>query len=484
MLFHGRFEENQLENSTFEVQNELLGLSGFEISSEFNHLSLYISGNKQFHDTFESSVFLQQFEESASEALTHLKGGFVGVVWNSIEKEIILFADVFTIFPVYYSSNPYKALFSTSLKSLLQTNEIEQELDATSLLNYFRFDFTLPGQTLFRGIHQLEGGQYIRISEDHFSVNYYFEWNKRHHLNFPSVETVFETITNLSTKQENTIDKPASNEITYTNVTELVQNMDTPIWTSIACNPLQLGQGEVFGALQSFAELPQLVRKKWPMSFSPFLRNYIGKLGLWKWPGLTGKWRQERLKQEYWDLEFLYQFEHLKRSTEEIKPFFNWNDFPKNGLFEYLHSKIGYGTNGYQLPITGRLGVSELYTRLFCQQLPWLRFFYNKNFYQLNLDSLNKDLFSYALSVPDGLKEWGYADNIAKRFCPTLDSSNSCTISFPKLTDEDWVNFTNGMQLLPYCDVKKLYKEIRKAPENYFGILILGIWLNETVQKA
>src|SRR5690606_28355338 len=96
-----------------------------------------------------------------------------------------------------------------------------------------------------------------------------------------------------------------------------------------------------------FEGLPELNRKKWPMSFSPALRTMIYRLGLWRWKGLEGQWKKEKLQQEYWDIEFLYQFEYQIIKDVYLKKLFNWEEWPKNGVFTFLHDQLGYGKDGY-----------------------------------------------------------------------------------------------------------------------------------------
>jgi hypothetical protein len=240
----------------------------------------------------------------------------------------------------------------------------------------------------------------------------------------------------------------------------------------------QLGLAEVFGAKTVFEWLPDLNRKKWPMSFSPLIRASISKLGFWNWQGLNGEWKREKLLQEYWDIEFLYQFEFLKRGNATVERYFNWEEYSNNGVFLFLHDRIGYGQQGYQVPLIGRLSLAELYIDVFSRQIPLLRAF--TSFDNLDFPTLDRALFSYALSIPDGLKENKYENNLAKTFASNvpLQEFNLKAHSF---SPADSASFERGIALLPYSNQELMKKEILANPEKNKGILNLGIWLDQTI---
>ena len=474
MSIFGRFERKQvLLESTYDFENELLHIQSFEASYQHESFSLFINGNKTFHDAFNLEHFIATYQTDQSQAFRLLKGGFCGVIWDAKKEEIAVFTDPFGIYPIYYAHDAYKAIFAQSFKTLIRSKEVETDIDAQALLDFFRFDFFLPSKTIARGIHQLEAGKFLSISEDHFSIETYFKWDKRHLTEFRNVEEVMATIDELMPPTHR-IDLPLQSE--FTSFRTLVEQMDLPILPELNYDNTLFGFSELFAYKEVFEWLPELNQKKWPMSFSPVIRAQIHKLGLWNWKGLQGNWRKEKLLQEYWDVEFLYQFEHLKRGDEELKSLFSFETFSKNGVFEWLHNHIGYGNQGYLLPLYGRISLAELYTSLLSIKLPRLRFFYHLQDQELDLPTLSKELFAYVLSVPDGLKEKAYSDNLGQRYSASQTPS-SIKALFDEPTAVDWEDIEKGLRRLPYCNHSKLMKLIRKKPTEYESLLILGLWL-------
>lgn len=458
-----------------DFSNEFLRLKEFAYTFTDGNWSLFVNANDTFHAAFDSTQFFQLLNADVNEALCSLKGGFCGVIWNEETHETIVFTDPFSLFPIYYAHDAYKAVFSQSLRRLLASGEVEREIDAQSLLDYFRFEFFMPATTIIRGVKQLEPGQYLRIHEDYFSVNTYFEWNKRFIANFQSVDEVYAHVEKLLPKSKSSsFIEPER----FSDYSHLVRQLDVPIDTAVTMDVNQLGLAEVFGAKTVFEWLPDLNRKKWPMSFSPLIRASISKLGMWNWQGLNGEWKREKLLQEYWDVEFLYQFEFLKRGNSTIERYFNWEEYSNNGVFLFLHDRIGYGQQGYQIPLIGRLSLAELYIDVFSRQIPFIRSSISND--NLDLPSLDKALFAYALSIPDGLKENKYANNLANTFAGaiTLQEFNLTAVSF---SQEDRASFERGIALLPFSNQPLLKKELLANPEKNRGIINLVIWLDQII---
>ncbi len=478
----GNFQQvKERVTSPYEFNSELLRINGFEKEFVQKDKRLFISGNNTFWKTFDFASFLTMIDSDVAKALHTCKGGFSGIVYDESEQQILVFSDSFGLFPIYFVHDPYKAFFSSSLRRILDEGIIEKEIDATVLLDYFRFGSFLPGTTLFRGVYQLKPGNYLRISEDHFSENTYFSWNKRFISNFSSVEQVFTEIDNLKNGLE---------EIEYTPIVprfkelrEFANTIDVPFTPSVVTRLSQPGWSEVFAAKEIFEGLPELNRKKWPMSFSPVLRTMIYRLGLWRWKGLEGQWKKEKLQQEYWDIEFLYQFEYQMIKDLYLKKLFNWEEWPKNGVFTFLHDQLGYGKDGYAYPVFGRLSLAEIWISLLSIQVPFLRYLFQKEDGTIDYPNLDKELYMYVMSVPDGLKEPEYQGNLASVYGKdTLPEKT--TVLMDSISEEDWTAFTSGIQHLPYCNHKELFALVQSNSEKYQHILILGIWLDQVMNQG
>jgi hypothetical protein len=460
-----------------QLEENWCALSGFDDTYQTERYFFFATGDQVFKKEMDVPAFFQAFEKSPEHALTKLPGLSCGAIWDAVSRELIVYTDSFSVFPIYYAHDAYKALFAGSLRKLVNSGEVEIQLDATAVIDYFRFSRFLPAKTLFTGIAQLEPGQYLRIHEDYFQTGFYWDWSRRKYTEFRSVEQIVTTIDGLAVhpNQESDFALPNSPESLSNWVSQLDFPVDAP-WS----DPNLAGAAETLGANEVFDSLVSLMKKKWPMSFPVFLRSYLSKTGLWKWPGLTGRWRKERMVQEYWDLEFLYQFEELNWSDERIQSFFDWSAYPKNGLFLYLNERIGYGKPGFSFPPTGRVSFAEWHFKILGRYLPLWRAVHDEQLKNKTLPFFNRDWVSYAMSVPDGLKESAHADSLAQRYM--IDSTKEIRFNLPLPSEEEWKLIEKGLSRLPLVRLGRLMETLRKQPECFHGIIILGLWLATQIQ--
>lgn len=478
----GNFQQiKERVTSPYEFDSELLRINGFEKEFVQGEKRLFISGNNTFWKSFDSTSFLAMINTDVAKAINTCKGGFSGVFYDENEQFTLVFSDSFGLFPIYFVHDPYKAFFSSSLRRILDEGIIEKEIDATVLLDYFRFGSFLPGTTLFRGVYQLQPGNYLRISEDNFSENTYFSWNKRFISNFSSVEQVFAEIDHRKAGIEGLKSYPDIPG--FKELSAFVDTIDVPFTPSVISTLSQPGWSEVFAAKEIFEGIPELNRKKWPMSFSPALRTMIYRLGLWRWKGLEGEWKKEKLQQEYWDIEFLYQFNYQIVKDGYLRKVFNWDEWPKNGVFTFLHDQLGYGKDGYAYPVFGRLSLAEIWISLLSIQVPFLRYLFQREGTTIDYPNLDKELYMYVMSVPDGLKESEYQGNIANVYAKDA-SPERVTVSMDSVSEKDWTAFASGIQYLPYCNPKELLALTQSDSGKYQHILILGIWLEQVMNKV
>jgi len=132
-----------------------------------------------FETATDTEVILHLYEEHGADCLPELNGQFAFAIWNSNTKELFLARDRVGIRPLYYTSINGQLVFASEIKALFLHNEIRREFDEHALKQIFTFWTTLPGRTVFRGIHELPAGHYLRITpntvrqEQYWDVPYY-----------------------------------------------------------------------------------------------------------------------------------------------------------------------------------------------------------------------------------------------------------------------------------------------------------------------
>lgn len=114
-------------------------------------------------DHSDTEVLLQALATWGIEAIHRFRGMFAFALWDALENELLLVRDRIGIKPLYYSLHNGRITFASEIKALLQDPEQQRAVDETAFVDYLSF-LTTPGpETLFRGIHKLPGGHYLRV---------------------------------------------------------------------------------------------------------------------------------------------------------------------------------------------------------------------------------------------------------------------------------------------------------------------------------
>jgi len=72
--------------------------------------------------------------------------------------------------PLYYSISNSNIIFSSEIKSILNTDLIKKEINPTAIDSYLTFLCTIDNLTPFNNIFKLRPGELITISLDNWTI--------------------------------------------------------------------------------------------------------------------------------------------------------------------------------------------------------------------------------------------------------------------------------------------------------------------------
>ena len=120
----------------------------------------------QFHSTTDSEVVLYALAQWGESALLRFNGMFGLAFWDKQEQTLLLARDRYGIKPVYHSEKDGCFLFGSEIKAILEHPDAPHEVDREGLLEYFTFQNFFTEKTLFKGIHLLPAGSFLRVRAD------------------------------------------------------------------------------------------------------------------------------------------------------------------------------------------------------------------------------------------------------------------------------------------------------------------------------
>lgn len=137
----------------------------------YNHAELRaelsVSGRHKWKtDHSDSEMILHAFEEWGIGCLERFRGMFGMAIWNVKTRELWLVRDRMGVKPVYYSNHSGRLTFASEIKALLKDPDQKREVNEDALYHYLSFLTTPAPDTLFKGIHKLPAGCWMRATPD------------------------------------------------------------------------------------------------------------------------------------------------------------------------------------------------------------------------------------------------------------------------------------------------------------------------------
>lgn len=169
-LGHRRLSIIDLEGGAQPMSNED-GTVWITFNGEiYNHSELRIVLKKAGHvfrsDHSDTEVIIHAYEQWGIQAFDLLNGIFAFGLLDLKHRKLILARDHFGVKPLYYNSHDGRIVFSSEIKAILATRDIERDLDLTALNNYLSFRYVPSPLTAFRDIFKIEAGGYLAYDMD------------------------------------------------------------------------------------------------------------------------------------------------------------------------------------------------------------------------------------------------------------------------------------------------------------------------------
>ena len=158
----------------------------------------------KFYSNTDTEVLVHLYEEYGKNFVDHLDGMFACAIWDLKNKKLIIARDRLGVKPMYYWFKDNNLIFASEIKSILQYEEVERELNFSGLCQFVTYAYTIDGQTLLKNINELLPGHRLTydISEKSLKIEKY--WDLRLEKNTFAENENFDQVKKLL---ENAIDK-------------------------------------------------------------------------------------------------------------------------------------------------------------------------------------------------------------------------------------------------------------------------------------
>ena len=155
------------------------------------------SAGHRFYTDSDTETIVHSYEQWGRSCVQHMRGMFAFAVWDSKAKALLLARDRFGKKPLYYSMVDGALLFASEIKSLLEAERVEREIDREALDHYFTYMYIPAPFTIFKGVRKLPAGSTAVFQGGVLDISGYWDMSYRPEGSMTedeAVESLYETI--------------------------------------------------------------------------------------------------------------------------------------------------------------------------------------------------------------------------------------------------------------------------------------------------
>ncbi|MFC1783914.1 asparagine synthetase B family protein, partial [Planctomycetota bacterium] len=177
-LGHARLSIIDLSSGCQPIHNEDETLWIVYNGEVYNYVELkqdLIKKGHRFYTTTDTEVMLRLYEQEGPACLDRLNGQFALAIWDTKNQELFLARDRVGIRPLHYTVHNNTLIFASEIKSIFMVEDVPREIDPIAMDQIFTFWTTLPGRTVFKNIHELPPGHFLKLSRGKITVTKYWD---------------------------------------------------------------------------------------------------------------------------------------------------------------------------------------------------------------------------------------------------------------------------------------------------------------------
>jgi asparagine synthase (glutamine-hydrolysing) len=129
----------------------------------------------QFSSASDTEVILKAYAQWGENCLSEFRGMFAFAIWDAQRHRLFVARDPMGIKPLYYYKSDRHFIFSSEVRTLLETGLVPHRIDPAGVINYLSFGSLYDPNTLVEGVMSLPAGSYLTWEEERVKQVQY--WN-------------------------------------------------------------------------------------------------------------------------------------------------------------------------------------------------------------------------------------------------------------------------------------------------------------------
>lgn len=130
----------------------------------------------EFQTHCDTETILKLYEEYGTKCVEYLRGMFAFAIWDKREKTLFIARDRLGVKPLYYVHDEQGNLFfGSEIKTLLEANAINPEINYNALPDQFANHGTSKDETLFKGVKRLLPGHFLIWKDGNLRIEEFWD---------------------------------------------------------------------------------------------------------------------------------------------------------------------------------------------------------------------------------------------------------------------------------------------------------------------
>src|SRR5439155_961490 len=129
----------------------------------------------RFRTSSDTEVILHGYEQWGLEAVNRFEGMFAFTLYDQRRRELLLARDRLGKKPLFWAVLGGALHFASEMKALTASPAWEGTVDTSTFEEYLSLGYILAPRTVYRGVHKLEPGHWLRFSRHGLDIRKYWD---------------------------------------------------------------------------------------------------------------------------------------------------------------------------------------------------------------------------------------------------------------------------------------------------------------------
>lgn len=157
----------------------------------FKELKKYlIEKGHKFATNTDTEVIVHLYEEMGEKCVEKLGGMFAFALFDEKKQTLFLARDRIGQKPLFYYQDENQFLFASEIKSILEANNVNREINFEAIHHYLSLRFIPAPHTMIKGVKKLPAGHYLILNHGKIRIERYWDLDFREKLNLTEDEYI------------------------------------------------------------------------------------------------------------------------------------------------------------------------------------------------------------------------------------------------------------------------------------------------------